>query len=79
MNDDERRWLEDRFEDLKGGIAGVNKRLDTLNGSVKADHDTVVRHEQSLGLVRWLAAAVVVSLIGLGAELLPKLLALAVK
>lgn len=79
MNDDERRWLEECFRGVREDIAGVSRRLDVLNGSVKDHGIVLVRHEEALVLVRWLAAAVAVALIGLAVDLLPRLVALAVR
>jgi len=75
MNDDERRWLEECFRGVREDIAGVNRRLDVLNGSVRKHETTLAEHSQSLRLVYWLAGAVAVSLIGLAFDWLPRILA----
>ena len=80
MNDDERRWLEECFRSVRDDIAGVNRRLDALNGSVRAHGETLVRHEQAIGIIRWIAGGIGAALVGLGATVyLPRLLALLVR
>lgn len=76
MNDDERRWLDERFNRISDDLSGIKTRLEKLNGMVRSHETQLVEHTQMLKIVRWLAGAMVIALIGIIADSLPKLIAL---